>query len=497
MTRTAVAALAVVAVARRNCPGAAADRVHAHEPAPRGRADSPRERAAGRPAASPFQAPRRRTPRAGSRSRPRSRRHRPSRSASRSASSCRSGSRPAPRTGSRGRCSPRSTRSSPTSARTWARAPRARSAGCSSCRTPGSAGARTPNGDGVADPWTADRRDLLGGALPRGRGRPDGHPPRRLRLQPRRLVRERGARPGARLRPGRSGADRGSPARPGSPCSRRGSASRARTGPPCAADLSVLRLRKQARSSTPGRTRRSSSPTASPPIARPSSSTARCATRLSRRSTARRARPRRGTSSPRRTRNASAPSFSPGRGDADGRAVLLRRLRVPRRRRPAGRLGRALAPRLPGRGHRRPRRLARCTRSPTASSSAPGHGIDSRCGIGFTMHAFDGQVWTYCHMAYREPDVDRGRGAPCRTARRPRREHRPRDRPAPPSAAPAGDGRTRRARPGSRASPGRPSSGRTRRRRCDRSKPFPLLRRRVFSRRRRRGSGDRLHPLRG
>jgi murein DD-endopeptidase MepM/ murein hydrolase activator NlpD len=35
-------------------------------------------------------------------------------------------------------------------------------------------------------------------------------------------------------------------------------------------------------------------------------------------------------------------------------------------------------------------------------------GIDSRCGIGFTMRAFDGQVWTYCHMAYREPAVQVG-----------------------------------------------------------------------------------------
>jgi murein DD-endopeptidase MepM/ murein hydrolase activator NlpD len=35
-------------------------------------------------------------------------------------------------------------------------------------------------------------------------------------------------------------------------------------------------------------------------------------------------------------------------------------------------------------------------------------GIDPRCGIGFTMRAFDGQVWTYCHMAYREPAVQDG-----------------------------------------------------------------------------------------
>lgn len=32
-------------------------------------------------------------------------------------------------------------------------------------------------------------------------------------------------------------------------------------------------------------------------------------------------------------------------------------------------------------------------------------GIDPRCGIGFTIRAFDGQVWTYCHLSYREPQV--------------------------------------------------------------------------------------------
>jgi murein DD-endopeptidase MepM/ murein hydrolase activator NlpD len=32
-------------------------------------------------------------------------------------------------------------------------------------------------------------------------------------------------------------------------------------------------------------------------------------------------------------------------------------------------------------------------------------GVDPRCGIGFTMRAFDGQVWTYCHMSYRDPAV--------------------------------------------------------------------------------------------
>jgi murein DD-endopeptidase MepM/ murein hydrolase activator NlpD len=35
-------------------------------------------------------------------------------------------------------------------------------------------------------------------------------------------------------------------------------------------------------------------------------------------------------------------------------------------------------------------------------------GIDDRCGIGFTFRGVDGQTWTYCHMSYREPDVQDG-----------------------------------------------------------------------------------------
>src|SRR5919106_1255615 len=33
---------------------------------------------------------------------------------------------------------------------------------------------------------------------------------------------------------------------------------------------------------------------------------------------------------------------------------------------------------------------------------------DSRCGIGFTMRAGDGLVWTYCHLSYLEPSVQSG-----------------------------------------------------------------------------------------
>jgi murein DD-endopeptidase MepM/ murein hydrolase activator NlpD len=33
---------------------------------------------------------------------------------------------------------------------------------------------------------------------------------------------------------------------------------------------------------------------------------------------------------------------------------------------------------------------------------------DDRCGIGFTLQASDGQVWTYCHLSYLEPSVVQG-----------------------------------------------------------------------------------------
>jgi murein DD-endopeptidase MepM/ murein hydrolase activator NlpD len=36
------------------------------------------------------------------------------------------------------------------------------------------------------------------------------------------------------------------------------------------------------------------------------------------------------------------------------------------------------------------------------------HTPDPRCGIGMTVQAFDGQVWTYCHLAYLAPTVADG-----------------------------------------------------------------------------------------
>jgi murein DD-endopeptidase MepM/ murein hydrolase activator NlpD len=39
-------------------------------------------------------------------------------------------------------------------------------------------------------------------------------------------------------------------------------------------------------------------------------------------------------------------------------------------------------------------------------------GIDPSCGIGLTMRADDGQVWTYCHLSYREASVRDGTRLP-------------------------------------------------------------------------------------
>ena len=33
---------------------------------------------------------------------------------------------------------------------------------------------------------------------------------------------------------------------------------------------------------------------------------------------------------------------------------------------------------------------------------------DARCGIGLTIRTADGQTWTYCHLSYIEPTVQRG-----------------------------------------------------------------------------------------
>ena len=94
------------------------------------------------------------------------------------------------------------------------------------------------------------------------------------------------------------------------------------------------------------------------------------------------------------------------RRDADGSGLLPRRLRLPGRRRPAARLGRAYASRL-SRPPTSPRRRARPV---YAISNAvvvnAWHSADPRCGIGMTIRTVDGSgAGRYCHLAYLDPAV--------------------------------------------------------------------------------------------
>ena len=90
------------------------------------------------------------------------------------------------------RSSPRSTRSRAASGRTSAPPRPGRWAGCSSCPRPGRPTASTRDSDGDQGPQRAARRDLRRGPLPARRRHAGGPRGRRLRLQPRRLVRRRG-----------------------------------------------------------------------------------------------------------------------------------------------------------------------------------------------------------------------------------------------------------------------------------------------------------------
>ena len=36
------------------------------------------------------------------------------------------------------------------------------------------------------------------------------------------------------------------------------------------------------------------------------------------------------------------------------------------------------------------------------------HTSDARCGIGMTIHAADGQEWTYCHLSFLSPEIQAG-----------------------------------------------------------------------------------------
>ena len=282
----------------------------------------------------------------------------------RARSSCRSrpckssGSGRAPPTGSPGRCLRRSTRSSPTSARTWGRARPVPWAGCSSCPSTWLRWGVDADGDGIADPWNADRRGLRRCALSRRRRRPDRHRARRLLVQPRRLVRPRGAR--SREVYGQGGITQTVDLQQlqAKVDDARAQKSSARTTR-LAAARDVSSSSGGSRSGFSAR-RGSSVPLGSARCRARAGALRRPRDRPAQRPTAARDESRAGAVAlaTRARRTSQAPSFAPG-ADADGRRRVPRRLRLPRRRRPAARVGRAHPPRLPRGRHRRARGLAR------------------------------------------------------------------------------------------------------------------------------------------
>ena len=355
---------------------------------------------------------------------------------SRIPSSSPSGVARAPRTASRGRCSPRSTRSSRTSAGTWARARRARSAGCSSCPTPGCAGAPTRTVTASPTPGTRGR-DLLGRALSRRGGR--GHRPRRgvfaynhaqwyvddvldlAALFGRGAVDIAFTRPRLRLEDGQE--QRG----------RRGERGAA-GGRAARADAAPARVR---RSSSPTRARhraplRPARGAEGGPSRRVAAVDAANRVEVAPQLTLGEARARaRGA--------AAAASFAPfaaallGRADAAGSYVF-----------PVGGGPYVVSVSTPitttPRRTSRPPKGAPLFALADASCSLVD---DSRCGIGFTLQTADGLGWTYCHLAYL--DADRGRGAAlaagcpsASSARRPLHRPAPAPRPRVADALPAG-----------------------------------------------------------
>ncbi len=299
-----------------------------------------------------------------------------------------SGAAPAPPTGSRGRCSPRSTRSSRTSGATWGRARRAPSAGCSSCRDTWLRWGVDADGNGFADPWNAADAIYAAARYLAASGGQSDVRGSDLLLQPRGLVRQRGARPGGALRRrAREGvifkldrlqvavddarkqvasSERTTPLREGrhaQACGRRG---RACSSAPRRARLLSTKLVLEQRAAR---------------------LTARrvAAERLVKKQHAALAAAQRALSAARE--QMLAPSFSYPVASVLGAPAYSGDYVVPRRRRPRCRQRRAHAPRLPGRRHRRadrgPRlRARRGVRRPRLARAGPPlrHRPDDRYG---------------------------------------------------------------------------------------------------------------------
>ena len=296
------------------------------------------------------------------------------------------------------------------------------------------------NGDGVADPWNPEDAIFSAARYLAAAGGARRLCTRRLRVQPRRLVRAGGARPREhvsgsdgsiaftfdRLQQNLDAARRGRRRRERAPARRADASSKARTVSPSACtrvpSAPALLSDRLALEQRAGQ-----ADAACVPPTRVSSAPAR-----------RRSQPRAGQ--PRERAAGGKRRLAAGRHRAaPRRAELLGRLRLPGRRRPRRRLRLAHPPRLPGR-RTSPRPRAR-------PSYALADGVvvrawtepDPRCGIGFT------------YPRLRRPDLDvlpprrsrpgrRSRRPPDRRdARRARRPHGRCDRSAPPPPAAAGD----------------------------------------------------------
>src|SRR6266540_1918990 len=200
------------------------------------------------------------------------------------------------------------------------------------------------------------RRDLRGRAVSRCGWRADRYFTRDLCVQPRRLVRPRGARRRPCLRAGRHRGNCRSPAAPDCPrCGprsgdqgQRGRVSRrgARRSP-----AHRLAATAAARRGDPAALRSPCSAEARGPLRRERLRGTRRNRGCARAASA-------GAGGP-RERSTERPGtvVRAGSRDADGRAVVPEQLRLPGRGRPPGRLGRTHTSRLSRRGHRRPGRL--------------------------------------------------------------------------------------------------------------------------------------------
>ena len=381
-------------------------------------------------------------------------------------SSCsRSGRRPAPPTASRGRCSARSTRSSRTSAATWARARPARSAGCSSCRPPGCAGEPTPTATASRIPWDPEDAVFSAARYLAAAGGARGHLPRDLRLQPRDWYVD-DVLELARVFSGGGGFDATlGTGLGGSAADRRGRRLPGRRSPEAARGRAQGRDRRAGRGHQAGEAEHQLDAGARRRAARRQSRADRREFAAPRRRSPGRSSPTTPRSRSRAQAERAAPSGA-ARGRPRGRARgpgEHARVRQPVARSGHGSpidSGQFVFP--VGGGPSSSRRRRRITTIPAADIAAPMGSPLYALADGIVMQTFperrrtaasasppiaDGTTYLYCHLSYMEPHITPGTALAAGAVGRARRLHRPLDRPAPAPPVRARGRRTRRRRP--------------------------------------------------